>query len=135
MTDVDGIDLTPALAGAVLPSRELYAESFAPLLEFGWAPLRAIRSSQWKYIAAPKPELYDVNADGGEQNNLVAAQESVARRLDDRVNRYSPSQLPTARVIDASGLDRLRALGYSMGPRHELDGGGGKIDPKDRRDV
>ena len=135
MKDVDGIDLSPAFSGAKLPARELYAESFAPLLEFGWAPLRAIRSEQWKFIAAPKPELFDIENDPGEQMNLAAAQESIARRLDGRASRYSPPRLPDTRVIDASGLDRLRALGYAMGPRHELDGGGGQIDPKDRRDV
>ena len=31
MPDADGIDLSPAFAGAALPRRELYAESFAPL--------------------------------------------------------------------------------------------------------
>jgi choline-sulfatase len=133
--DVDGIDLSPAFSGAKLPARELYAESFAPLLEFGWAPLRAIRSEQWKFIAAPKPELFDIENDPGEQMNLAAAQEAIARRLDGRASRYSPPRLPDTRVIDASGLDRLRALGYAMGPRRELDGGGGQIDPKDRRDV
>ena len=135
MKDVDGIDLSPAFSGAKLPARELYAESFAPLLEFGWAPLRAIRSEQWKFIAAPKPELFDIENDPGEQMNLAAAQEAIARRLDGRASRYSPPRLPDTRVIDASGLDRLRALGYAMGPRHELNGGGGQIDPKDRRDV
>ena len=63
MTDVDGIDLSPAFAHTPLPQRELYAESFAPLVEFGWAPLRAVRSGAWKLIAAPKPELFDVRHD------------------------------------------------------------------------
>ncbi|MEP6919349.1 MAG: sulfatase, partial [Acidobacteriota bacterium] len=53
--DTDGIDLGPALSGAPLPVREIYAESFAPLLDFGWSPLRSIRSGHWKYISAPTP--------------------------------------------------------------------------------
>jgi arylsulfatase A-like enzyme/Flp pilus assembly protein TadD len=134
MKDVDGIDLSPALSGARLPARELYAESFAPLLEFGWAPLRAIRSDRWKFIASPKPELFDIDSDPAERTNLAAAQPADAQRLDGRVSRYSAARMPDTRIIDASGLDRLRALGYSMGPRHERDGGG-QIDPKDRRDV
>jgi arylsulfatase A-like enzyme/cytochrome c-type biogenesis protein CcmH/NrfG len=136
MKDVDGIDLSPALSGAMLPARELYAESFAPLLEFGWAPLRAIRSDRWKFIAAPKPELFDIDSDPAERTNLAAAQPADAQRLDGRVSRYSPPRLPDAHRIDPSGAvnDRLRALGYSMGPRHELDGGG-QIDPKDRREI
>ncbi len=60
--DSDGIDLAPALAGAELPARDLYAESFAPLLDFGWSPLRALRSGGFKYIEAPRPELYDTAA-------------------------------------------------------------------------
>jgi len=68
MTNVDGIDLSPVLSNPQsairnLQSRELYAESFAPLVEFGWAPLRAVRSGSWKLIAAPKPELFDVDKD------------------------------------------------------------------------
>jgi arylsulfatase A-like enzyme/cytochrome c-type biogenesis protein CcmH/NrfG len=133
MPDADGIDLSPALAGGTLPRREIYAESFAPFMEFGWAPLRAIRSGHWKFIAAPKPELFDVGNDASEQTNVVDSQPTVARDLDARASRYSPARLPTTRVIDASGLDRLRALGYANGPRHD-DGSGG-VDPKDRRDV
>ena len=133
MRDADGIDLSPALAGGTLPRREIYAESFAPFMEFGWAPLRAIRSGPWKFIAAPKPELFDVEKDASERTNLVDSQPTIARDLDTRANRYSAARLPTARAIDASGLDRLRALGYANGPRHD-DGSGG-IDPKDRRDV
>src|SRR5207237_6441730 len=97
-----------SLAGGALPGREIYAESFAPLLEFGWAPLRAIRSGTWKFIAAPKPELFDVEHDAGEQRNAMDAQPSVARGLAARTDRYSPAKMPDMRVLDASGLDRLR---------------------------
>ena len=65
--DSDGIDLRAALAGAEPAPRELYAESFAPLLDFGWSPLRAIRAGDLKYIAAPTPELYRVSVDAGER--------------------------------------------------------------------
>jgi choline-sulfatase len=133
MPDADGIDLSPALAGGTLPRREIYAESFAPLMEFGWAPLRAIRSGSWKFIAGPKPELFDIDKDASERTNLVDSQPTIVRDLDTRASRYSAARLPTTLAIDASGLDRLRALGYANGPRHD-DGSGG-IDPKDRRDV
>src|SRR5262249_35122392 len=119
MTDVDGVDLTPALTGARLPGRELYAESFAPLLEFGWAPLRAVRSGAWKYIAAPRAELYDVERDPREEQNVASTQQGPASTLSARADRYSPPRVPDARFVDASGLERLRALGYSTssGPR------------------
>jgi choline-sulfatase len=134
MSDVDGIDLAAALAGGTLPNRELYAESFAPLFEFGWSPLRAIRSGAWKYIAAPKPELFDVERDPREEQNVVSAQQATATTLSGRADRYSPPRLPDTRIIDASGLERLRALGYSMpgGPR---DPSAVRVDPKDRREI
>ena len=63
--DADGIDLTSVLNGETAPARELYAESFAPLLDFGWSPLRAVRADGWKFIEAPRPELYAVGAGSG----------------------------------------------------------------------
>jgi len=134
MADVDGIDLSPAFDGRVLPARELYAESFAPLVEFGWAPLRAIRSGPWKFIAAPKPELFDIEKDAGERTNVAAAEVTLSRSLADRANRYSNDTLPSAgHQADPQALDRLRALGYSSGanPQSALE----RPDPKDRRDL
>src|SRR5262249_23085990 len=119
MNDVDGIDVAAALTGDTLPNRELYAESFAPLFEFGWSPLRAIRSGTWKYIAAPRPELFDVERDPREEQNVVSAQQATAATLNAKADRYSPARLPDSKIVDTSGLERLRALGYSMpgGPR------------------
>jgi Flp pilus assembly protein TadD len=143
MADVDGIDLAPAFAGTALQARELYAESFAPLVEFGWAPLRALRSGPWKYIAAPKGELYDVGKDAGEQTNVIAAQSGVARGFDQRVARYSPSAAPSVAGMSPDAADRLRALGYTAGSssdsqsalRNPQSAMSGRPDPKDRRDV
>ncbi len=133
MKDADGIDLTPALEGRRLPSRELYAESFAPLVEFGWAPLRAIRSGQWKLIAAPQPELYDTSQDAAEQINVAGGHEAVVRRLDNRVGRYSGDGLGSDRAPDPSAAERLRALGYSAESRRA--GGVKRPDPKERREL
>jgi choline-sulfatase len=138
MSDVDGIDLSPAFGGAALPRREQYAESFAPLVEFGWAPLRSVRSGPWKLIAAPKPELFDIEKDPGEQTNLAASQAAVARDLQARADRYSSASLPTAASANAEAAERLRALGYSASsairnPQSAI--GNGRPDPKDRREV
>jgi len=141
MADVDGIDLSPAFSRALLPQRELYAESFAPLVEFGWAPLRAVRSGGWKLIAAPKPELFDISKDPGEQVNLVASQPTVARDLETRVNRYSTDTLnANGSSVSGDAAERLRALGYSSGsnpqsairnPQSPMS----RPDPKDRREL
>jgi arylsulfatase A-like enzyme/Flp pilus assembly protein TadD len=141
MPDVDGVDLAPAFAGTPLAPRELYAESFAPLVEFGWAPLRALRSGTWKYIAAPNAELYDVEKDAAERTNLIAAQSTIARGLDQRVSRYAGAAPPSAPGLTNDAAERLRALGYSSGSdpqsalRNPQSAMSGRPDPKDRRDV
>jgi choline-sulfatase len=134
MKDVDGIDLSAAVAGGGVPRRELYAESFAPLVEFGWAPLRSVRSGKWKFVAAPRPELFDIESDAAETRELAASQPSIASDLEARVNRYSPADLPTAATISSEAGERLRALGYSApsatrNPQSAMS----RADPKDRR--
>ncbi len=135
--DADGIDLGPALGGQPLPSRPIYAESFAPLLEFGWSPLRAVRDGRWKAIAAPRPELYDVEADSGETRDLATstmAPDPLARLLV-RIDRFSGADLPPTIVPGAAATDataRLGALGYVQGGRASA---GERADPKDRREL
>jgi choline-sulfatase len=135
MNDADGIDLAPALGGSPLPNRELYAESFAPVIEFGWAPLRALRAGPWKYIAAPRPELYNVDEDADERTDRSAGQTAIAQGLDQRVGRYAGPALPKslAPAADPQAAERLRALGYSAGAPG--DTGGPRPDPKDRREL
>jgi len=135
LADVDGVDLSPAFGGTALPRRELYAESFAPLVEFGWAPLRSIRSGPWKLVAAPTLELFDIEKDPGEQTNLVASQPVVARDLQARADRYSLASLPTAASANAEAAGRLRALGYSAGSRISESATSNRPDPKDRREL
>jgi arylsulfatase A-like enzyme/cytochrome c-type biogenesis protein CcmH/NrfG len=127
--DVDGIDLAPAIEGRPLPARDLYAESFAPLLDFGWSPLRTIRAEGWKFIEAPRAELYSLSDDVGEKNDRAREDPDRAATLRERLKRYaSPAVLPGA--ADAESHARLRALGYASGDAARA---GARPDPKDRR--
>jgi arylsulfatase A-like enzyme/Tfp pilus assembly protein PilF len=68
---LDGRDLSAALlAGREPPPAELYAETRYPEV-FGWSPLFALRRRELKYIAAPRPELYDLQRDPHETRNLA----------------------------------------------------------------
>jgi predicted Zn-dependent protease len=112
----------------IVPS--LYAETMAPALDFGWSDLRAWRAGRYKYIRAPRPELYDLEGDPGEVKNL-AAQEP--ERLDvmtqalDRALAQGEEEHGRA-PLDAEAAERLRALGYVAGP----GGRGSRADPKDK---
>jgi arylsulfatase A-like enzyme len=134
-SDTDGVDLTRAFGGARLADRELYAESFAPLFDFGWSPLRSVRRSQWKFIAAPRPELFDVDRDPAESRDLAGSDAREANLLGSRVDRYSSADLPAARRgVDPESAGRLRALGYVGGGSAEAPAAS-RLDPKDRREV
>ena len=71
----DGESLIPYFAGTDEPSRPAFGETDYPL-RFGWAPLRSVRSEGFKFIEAPRPELYDLQLDAGEQNNRYEAQDA-----------------------------------------------------------
>ncbi len=131
--DSDGVDLSPAFDGRPIPPRRLYAESFAPLLDFGWSPLRAVREEGWKYIDAPRPELFSVDRDPGESENVAAAEAVRVAAMRERVNGYSAAALEPSAVADREAAARLQALGY-------IGGGGGsreaaRADPKDRTEL
>lgn len=64
----DGESLKPYFAGKDEAGRPAFGETDYPLL-FGWAPLRSIRSAGFKFIEAPRPELYDLQLDAAESSN------------------------------------------------------------------
>ena len=59
--NLDGDSLEPFLTGGEAAPRTVFGETEYPL-RFGWAPLRSIRKEGFKFIEAPKPELYDLRA-------------------------------------------------------------------------
>src|SRR5262249_59214769 len=61
-----GRDLLEETVAAV----PLYAETLAPRVDFGWSELRSLRDGRYKYVKAPRPELYDVEADPAETRDL-----------------------------------------------------------------
>jgi arylsulfatase A-like enzyme len=126
--DSDGVDLSPAFDGAALPDRTLYAETFAPLLDFGWSPLRSVRRDGWKLIAAPKSELYHVADDRAESQNVIEQERTRTAGLQPQVDRFSKDALPAGRTIDRETASRLQALGYVSG----APAGTNRPDPKDR---
>ncbi|MBW2394941.1 MAG: sulfatase-like hydrolase/transferase [Deltaproteobacteria bacterium] len=117
----------PPLDSSALPSlveadqeraTPIYAETLAPQLDFGWAPLSATRGDQFAYIHAPKPELYDVEADPQQLHNLLETQPAEgARQARLRLEQQVASVLadaatPNRRTIDAETARRIEALGY-----------------------
>lgn len=113
-----GVSLGVLLEGGSRPEIPVsIAESWYPRLHFGWSELRSARVGEWKYIAAPKPELYDLRVDTGETKNLASSRAQVASRLDAEVRRITSAFGHTQRTAPAPQPDpetvaRLQALGY-----------------------
>jgi len=127
-----GVSLTKAL-GPDARDRALYAETMAPRLDFGWSDLRAWREGGFKWIRAPKPELYALGEDPAEGKNRASEDSSRVRALDAALSKAlaATGERNASRVPDAESTERLRALGYVQGP----GGKGSGADPKDRVEV
>ncbi len=134
-TDMEGRSLRPAVDGHEMGEAPTYAESLYPEVELGWAPLHAWRASGFKYIKAPKPELYDMQKDPSETTNRAgderARVEDLGSKLEVALRRPPPTATAAAPAVDAETADRLRALGYASGGRLVRRAGAALRDPKD----
>jgi choline-sulfatase len=128
----------PMFEGASLlgkAERPIYTESLHAHDSFGWAALRSLRENDYKYIEAPKPELYDLRNDPGEKTNILDKNPVEARRLRGELGkllaRYSPKQPAPSSNLTPETRALLGSLGYlAAGPSAKLGGSG--ADPKDR---
>jgi arylsulfatase A-like enzyme/parvulin-like peptidyl-prolyl isomerase len=103
--------------GSRIPDNESYAESLYGAVHFGWARLRALRSQGWKYIEAPRPELYRLLEDPGETRNVLELRGQVASGMRESLGRYGggAGDAAAAAPVDQGALERLAALGYVGG--------------------
>ncbi len=131
----DGRSLLAAFRGKESPPQlPQYSESLLSEVGFGMAPLFAVRDGGYKYIRAPRPELYDLRADPRELNNLLTSLPRVAARLDAELTRIMkessghPVKASTA-AMSRETEESLQALGY-LAPHAERSSMQG-MDPKD----
>jgi choline-sulfatase len=135
-----GTSVVPLMTGV---KQELglaaYSEAVYPRYHFGWSDLRALTSGRYKYVAAPRPELYDLQQDPGESTNIYTERQALGDRMRQELLAMEKSMTagapaPTKAVeVDPDARARLAALGYvgtfvaAAGPdRAEL------ADPKDK---
>ena len=134
---LSGCSLAPTLQGeSGAREQAVLAESLLPRLHYGWSELHAFREGRFKYIEAPRPELYDLEQDPHEQRNLVAAQPARAEALRRALLERLGSERAPPAAIDpnaASGelMESLGALGY-VGVGASPDSPDRGADPKDK---
>jgi len=93
-----------------------YSETFYPFSSFGWSPLHGLETEKYHYIDAPRSELYKIENDPGEENNVAAGQDALAsvlkNELHKRIQEHAPGAAPAPSGLDESATAKLRALGY-----------------------
>jgi len=115
--------------------RAIYGESIHAHDAFGWSPLRSLRMGEFKYIEAPKPELYNLRTDPQEKTNLYVKGSAKAAALRNQMAkllaRNPPKAENPAKPATPGAQALLSSLGYlSPGPR--AANAGSQADPKDR---
>ena len=107
-----------------------YFEGATSFVVFGWCALRGVRTASWKYIEAPRKELYDLLHDPGEENNLIDQTPRVADSLRSAMEEIIAEaplfaggtagremSMGDAQGQDADYVEKLRALGYIGAPK------------------
>jgi arylsulfatase A-like enzyme len=87
-----GHSLKPLLdGGGPLPERVIYSEEWYGRDHFGWSPLTTATDGRYRFIRAPREELYDLQRDPHQRDNLAeralppaaaAARQKLAAALD-----------------------------------------------------
>jgi arylsulfatase A-like enzyme/Flp pilus assembly protein TadD len=134
----EGESLKPYFAGAETAPRTDFGETDYPL-RFGWAPLRSVRVEGFKFIEAPRPELYDLHRDAGELDNKYEPWNAQVQKSRGMLAALRASQPPLAASRSAVGqgtIDELKALGYlgraDVGSATNVPEPSMLPDPKDR---
>jgi arylsulfatase A-like enzyme/Tfp pilus assembly protein PilF len=131
-----GRDLQPLLTGlGGIAPQGIYAEALYPRYHFGWSELVALVDGRYKYIKAPTPELYDLDLDARERQNLAADRAQVASAMRSGLeSTVGGRAIDAPSAVSAEDRERLAALGY-VGTKSTLPAatpGESLPDPKDK---
>lgn len=111
----DGRSLVPLLRGKAATPVAVFAETEYPA-RFGWAPLKAVRTAGGKYIEAPRPETYDLQADPTELHDIYAPWNEETKALRATLAEFReatpPRRTAATAPVDPRTIEELKALGY-----------------------
>ena len=106
---------------------------------FGWSELKSLRSGRFKYISATRPELYDLERDPSEKQNLYDERRQLADRMAAELTRLASEESSHARAVRRRSRNaraacgaRLHRIVQRQAPRQA-----GEVlpDPKDKIDI
>ncbi|MGA1840177.1 MAG: tetratricopeptide repeat protein [bacterium] len=108
---------------------EILCESLYPELNFGWSRIEGVRTPEWKYVSAPRPELYNLIEDPKETKNLFPQTTNVWQDKLTALKAALGPEKESAVSLDDQVRQRLESLGYVWTAKEEHSGE--RPDPKD----
>jgi len=121
---------------------EVFMESHFGFLHYGWSPLFGLVNSQYKFIQAPTPEIYDLSQDPKEMENIADKFPKLVKQFNYQVEEYKNKYISELALKATQGVElepqvkkQLMALGYIPG-KTRIDAEKAKQkDPKDYADL
>jgi arylsulfatase A-like enzyme/predicted Zn-dependent protease len=133
-----GRSLKPLLEGTgKLQPPTIYSEALYARYHFGWSELTALTDERYRYIKAPREELYDRSRDPHERTNIAADHPQPTQALRGALARIAAgAPIPAPSAVSADARERLQALGY-VGAQSDVSAQAGDAlpDPKDEREI
>lgn len=135
--ETQGQSLIPVFKRKERKDREVLVETMYPKENFGWSELVGLVEGKWKFIQAPRPELYDLKTDPEERKNLYEYSKDIAEKLKEELEKILLSAGGGSAQGSASSrsedLEKLRSLGYlNFAPARA---GSTYPDPKEKIDL
>jgi arylsulfatase A-like enzyme len=139
--EAQGTSLWPLISRDIrVRSNYSYGETILPRTHLGWSELRSMRTDTWKLILAPRPELYNLEHDPAETENLITNHPADADQLQKHIWEAAGQESRREKVavtpVDPQTREELESLGYiGAGTPREIQLGADAPDPKDRSSV
>ena len=115
---IQGEDLSGYFTGTggAYEDRYLYCESLYAT-KYGGNSLLAVTNNHWKYIQTTRPELYNLDEDLQETNNLFQERPKQAHLLKEHLKSILEKSFYKERedavlILDSEAQERLQSLGY-----------------------
>jgi arylsulfatase A-like enzyme/predicted Zn-dependent protease len=110
-----GRSLAPLLNGHLNQpgGASVYSEALYSRYHFGWSELYALTDGRFRYIKAPRAELFDLEADPGERQNLADSRSQTRDGMNAALTKMiaaAPKDQPAA--ITDEQRQQFQALGY-----------------------